>query len=119
MEELKYIDIGGGLTVDYGFDPNEKEPRLETSLPDFAEYAKQLRIGVPYLFEKTDLLVFTEFGRSVSAKCGFVVSQVEYVKETGTNFYCSCLSFPSRQSLPLYLAFSLTLSLMLEPKPSS
>jgi diaminopimelate decarboxylase len=85
MDELKYIDIGGGLTVDYGFDHDSASPRLKTEIPKFSEYARRLREAVPYLFENTKLVVFTEFGRSVSANSGFVFSEVEYVKETGAN----------------------------------
>jgi len=85
MQPLKYIDIGGGLSVDYGFD-SSSEPRSNTLLPLFKEYSTRLRQEVPFLFETNDLIVFTEFGRSISAKCGFVVSEVEYVKETGTAF---------------------------------
>jgi len=82
MAPLKYIDIGGGLSVDYGFDPNESEPRAITVLPDFDGYARAILEEVPAL-TRSDLIVFTEFGRAVSAKCGFALSKVEHVKETG------------------------------------
>ena len=65
------IDIGGGLA-------SSLESDVVT--PTFAEYARCLHEAAPSLFAKTSRTVFTEFGRALLAKTGWIVSQVEYVK---------------------------------------
>lgn len=65
------IDIGGGLPVNFDDD--------RTS-PTFAEYVDTLRSAVPGLFDG-DYELVTEFGRSLTAKNGFTLVRVEYVKE--------------------------------------
>jgi diaminopimelate decarboxylase len=70
---IRVVDIGGGLSADYGFD--EPPPGIDA-------YAARVRAEVPGLFEPPVRLV-TELGRSVQAGCGFAVSRVEYVKEAG------------------------------------
>ncbi len=50
--------------------------------PTYAEYVSALREAVPALFDGGYGLV-TEFGRSLLAKHGLVVSRVEYTKTTG------------------------------------
>jgi diaminopimelate decarboxylase len=67
------IDIGGGLPVNFSD---------ETITPTFKEYAAVLRNRVPELFDGTRR-VFTEFGRSVIAKAGFILARVEYTKVMG------------------------------------
>jgi diaminopimelate decarboxylase len=67
------IDIGGGLPVNF---------ESEDVRPTFAEYAENLRNGVPLLFSGRYRIV-TEFGRSILAKNGFIVAGVEYTKTTG------------------------------------
>jgi len=70
---IESIDIGGGLTVNFASDE---------LTPTFEEYAKELRVVVPELFDGRFELI-TEFGRSLSAKSGFVIARVEYTKESG------------------------------------
>ncbi|MGA5699718.1 diaminopimelate decarboxylase [Peterkaempfera bronchialis] len=67
------LDIGGGLPVDFGSDEDR---------PTYAEYVAELRAAVPDLFDGRYTLV-TEFGRSLLAKSGTIVSLVEYTKSAG------------------------------------
>ena len=70
---IRVIDIGGGLPVN--FDGDEVKP-------SFADYAAVLKKDVPELFDGR-YTVKTEFGRSIFAKNGYIVSRVEYVKQSG------------------------------------
>ncbi|MYT26174.1 diaminopimelate decarboxylase [Streptomyces sp. SID7760] len=71
--QVDTLDIGGGLPVNFASDE-------ET--PTYAQYVAALREAVPALFRGRYGLV-TEFGRSLLAKHGLVVSRVEYTKTTG------------------------------------
>ncbi|MBT2447550.1 diaminopimelate decarboxylase [Streptomyces sp. ISL-43] len=71
--QVDTLDIGGGLPVNFASDE-------ET--PTYAQYAAALREAVPGLFDGSYGLV-TEFGRSLLAKHGLVLSRVEYTKATG------------------------------------
>ncbi|MFD5148539.1 diaminopimelate decarboxylase [Streptomyces sp. NPDC058401] len=71
--QVDTLDIGGGLPVNFTSD---------TTTPTYAEYASTLRSAVPGLFSGAYGLV-TEFGRSLTAKHGLVLSRVEYTKTTG------------------------------------
>lgn len=71
--QITRIDLGGGLPVN--FDSDE-------ITPDFPDYVAALTAAVPELFDGRYELV-TEFGRSLLAKSGMMVSRVEYVKESG------------------------------------
>ncbi|MFG2997721.1 diaminopimelate decarboxylase [Streptomyces sp. NPDC048340] len=71
--QVDTLDIGGGLPVNFGSD-------AET--PTYAQYVAALREAVPALFSGAYGLV-TEFGRSLLAKHGLVLSRVEYTKVTG------------------------------------
>ncbi|MEU3303451.1 diaminopimelate decarboxylase [Streptomyces sp. NPDC006678] len=73
-QQIDTIDIGGGLSVNFTSDE-------ET--PTFAMYARTLRDEVPGLFDGRYGLV-TEFGRSLLAKHGTVLTRVEYTKTTGS-----------------------------------
>nr|AGT02441.1 diaminopimelate decarboxylase [Strigomonas culicis] len=69
------IDIGGGFPVDFGSD----DERLTV-----ADYARELRERVPGLFTAArPRLIITEFGRTIAAKSGVLLSRVEYVKQSG------------------------------------
>ncbi|GAB3565905.1 type III PLP-dependent enzyme domain-containing protein [Spelaeicoccus albus] len=68
---VKRIDIGGGLPVNYYSDE---------VAPSYREYRLILEELVPELF---DYELVTEFGRSLAAKSGSILSRVEYVKKTG------------------------------------
>ncbi|WP_427870842.1 diaminopimelate decarboxylase [Leucobacter luti] len=71
--QIRTLDIGGGLPVDFASD----EP-----ISRFDDYVEALRIGAPRLFSG-DYGIVTEFGRSVLAKHGIVAAFVEYTKEVG------------------------------------
>ncbi|RLN72480.1 hypothetical protein BBJ28_00001050 [Nothophytophthora sp. Chile5] len=68
---VKVLNIGGGLPANFA---------SEDVSPTFAEYVDVLRREAPQLFERTGRTILTEFGSSVSAKTGWTVSEVEYVK---------------------------------------
>ncbi|MFD4588687.1 diaminopimelate decarboxylase [Streptomyces sp. NPDC058434] len=72
-QQIDTVDIGGGLPVNFTSDEES---------PTFAEYARALRDTVPGLFDGRYGLV-TEFGRSLLAKHGTVLTRVEYTKTTG------------------------------------
>jgi diaminopimelate decarboxylase len=72
MSRIKVLNIGGGLSTNF---------IGEDVAPTFAEYVEVLRREAPQLFERTGRTILTEFGSSVSSKTGWVVSEVEYVKE--------------------------------------
>lgn len=71
--QVEVIDIGGGLPVNF---------ESEEVRPSFADYAATLSDSVPELFSG-EFRVKTEFGRSIFAKNGFIVSRVEYTKQSG------------------------------------
>lgn len=70
---IQLIDIGGGLPVNFDSD---------VVSPTFAEFSGLLEQHVPELFSG-EFAVKTEFGRSVLAKNGFMVTKVEYTKVSG------------------------------------
>jgi diaminopimelate decarboxylase len=63
------LDIGGGLGVSLASD---------AVAPTFSEYAAALRGAAPSLFERMDRRVYTEFGRALMMKSGWIVAQVEH-----------------------------------------
>ena len=69
--QITRIDIGGGLPVNFAG---------EDVTPTFAEYRAVLDARVPDLF---DFDIITEFGRSLLAKAGTILTHVEYAKTTG------------------------------------
>ncbi|MCJ0870959.1 diaminopimelate decarboxylase [Streptomyces sp. AP-93] len=71
--QVDTLDIGGGLPVNFSSD---------AVTPTYAEYVSALRSAVPGLFSGAYGLV-TEFGRSLTAKHGLVLTRVEYTKTTG------------------------------------
>ncbi|MFC9068394.1 type III PLP-dependent enzyme domain-containing protein [Streptomyces harbinensis] len=71
--QIDTLDIGGGLPVHFGGDD---------TTPTFADYARLLRREVPGLFGGRYALV-TEFGRSLLAKSGMILTRVEYTKTAG------------------------------------
>ncbi|WP_327253066.1 diaminopimelate decarboxylase [Streptomyces sp. NBC_01244] len=71
--QVDTLDIGGGLPVNFTSD---------TATPSYAEYVSALRSAAPGLFSGAYGLV-TEFGRSLTAKHGLVLTRVEYTKTTG------------------------------------
>ncbi|AXG78227.1 type III PLP-dependent enzyme domain-containing protein [Streptomyces paludis] len=72
--QVDTLDIGGGLPVNFASDE-------ET--PTYAEYARLLKETVPGLLDGRYGLV-TEFGRSLLARHGTVLTRVEYAKSAGS-----------------------------------
>ncbi|CEG35169.1 diaminopimelate decarboxylase [Plasmopara halstedii] len=70
--KVEALNIGGGLPANFD---------NENVTPTFADYVAILRRKAPQLFKHTSRTILTEFGSSVSSKTGWVVSEVEYVKE--------------------------------------
>ncbi|KYQ90740.1 group IV decarboxylase [Tieghemostelium lacteum] len=69
-DQIKFFNIGGGLSVNF---------ESEQINPTFTQYSQLLRETLPELFNGKYILI-TEFGRSYWAKCGVVVSNIEYHK---------------------------------------
>lgn len=80
-EQVRTLDIGGGMPADYGSDaPDEGVPERITP----ARYRAALEAEAPEMFEDgSKFSLVTEFGRAASAKAGYMVSRVEYVKSAG------------------------------------
>jgi diaminopimelate decarboxylase len=72
-QQVTSLDLGGGLPVDF----TSEEPG-----PTYADYVATLLARVPALADGRYAFV-TEFGRSLLAKSGFLVSAVEYTKVAG------------------------------------
>eukprot|EP01114_Cavostelium_apophysatum_P021025 TRINITY_DN7214_c0_g1_i2.p1 TRINITY_DN7214_c0_g1~~TRINITY_DN7214_c0_g1_i2.p1 ORF type:complete len:447 (-),score=110.25 TRINITY_DN7214_c0_g1_i2:57-1373(-) len=77
FQQIKFIDIGGGLPVNF-----DSEEEHTAAAPSFKDYAAMLKDVCPELFSGK-YVVLTEFGRRFNAKQGFIVSRVEYTKESG------------------------------------
>ncbi len=75
--KISWIDIGGGLPADYGF---------EVEAIDVNIYVDQLKKRVPGIFQQK---IITEFGRSILANCAWAVSRIGYVKGNGSGNTCS------------------------------
>lgn len=69
--EIKEINVGGGLGVDY--EHPDKDP-----IPDFKAYFDTFRHGLKYMEGKK---LHCELGRAVVAQCGSLISRVIYVKQ--------------------------------------
>ena len=72
--EIKYLNMGGGLGVDY-LNP-DKEP-----IPDFGAYFK---VFADNLKLSPNQSVHFELGRSLVAQCGELITQVLFTKDTGS-----------------------------------
>jgi diaminopimelate decarboxylase len=73
---VSVFDIGGGLSVNF---------KSDDISPTFADYSAALQAQVPLLFDGS-YTVITEFGRSIVAKAGVLLSRVEYTKTAGGRF---------------------------------
>lgn len=71
--QIRTLDIGGGLPVDF---------ETDNPVSAFGDYVAALEEGAPRLFSG-DYELVTEFGRSILAKHGFIAAHVEYTKEVG------------------------------------
>jgi len=65
--QVTVFDIGGGLSVNFSSDEIN---------PTFAQYSAALQAEVPMLFDGS-CSVITEFGRTIVAKAGILLSTVE------------------------------------------
>lgn len=83
LAPLEWIDIGGGLPIDY----------TSNAAPQFEEYVKLLKNNIPELFNGDFPAVYTEFGRALFTKCGWACSYVEYTKVTGKSTSNNEVSF--------------------------
>ncbi|EGC35371.1 hypothetical protein DICPUDRAFT_152297 [Dictyostelium purpureum] len=81
-KQITFFNMGGGLSVNFD---------TEQSKPTFTDYANHLKSILPELFNG-DFLLITEFGRSYWAKCGVVISNIEYTKSSGDRAIAVCHS---------------------------
>jgi len=71
-KQVKCIDIGGGLAVDF---------QSSEDISNFVAYAEAIRREVPEIFEKDTFdRIVTEFGAAAQCKFAFLASRVEYTK---------------------------------------
>jgi diaminopimelate decarboxylase len=68
--ELRYLNLGGGLGVDY--DHPERNP-----IPDFDGWMAAIRKHLPEEFIHE---IYLEPGRSITAQCGTLIGEVQYIK---------------------------------------
>lgn len=68
--QLQYLNLGGGLGVDY--DHPERHP-----IADFSGWMQAIRKHLPIEFVNEIVL---EPGRSITAQCGVLIGQVQYIK---------------------------------------
>ena len=82
-QKVTTIDIGGGLSVDYGDQDNSGS---STPMISMHQYASMLRDQVPNLFSK-NYRIITEFGRRLAAPCGFLATRIQATKIAGGRKY--------------------------------
>lgn len=68
--ELKHINVGGGLGIDYTDPQNNPYPDFKSYFDIFKSY-----------FKSTKATIHFELGRSVVAQCGSLITKVVYVKK--------------------------------------
>lgn len=71
--ELSYLNVGGGLGIDYS-NPDEN------LIPNFKAYFNVFKKGI----NKKDIEVHFELGRSIVGQCGKLLTKVLYIKESET-----------------------------------
>lgn len=72
--QIKNLDIGGGLPVDFTQDTED---------PEFSDFSSALAKTVPEVMSGT-YNVITEYGRAVMAKNALTIGRIEYTKMTGS-----------------------------------
>lgn len=72
--QLQYLNLGGGLGVDYQHP--ERNP-----IADFSGWMQALRTYLPVDFVNE---IVIEPGRSITAQCGVLVGEVQYIKHRDT-----------------------------------
>lgn len=85
------IDIGGGLSVDYG--------NGNATVLAYDEYVQLLRDRVPRLFHYR---IITEFGRRLSARTAFIAARVQAIKTSGRKRYLVCHAGADLLVRPVY-----------------
>ncbi|CAM9233575.1 unnamed protein product [Hapterophycus canaliculatus] len=89
---VQLLDIGGGLPANYDSDQVS---------PSFSEYATVLQNMAPSLFDNTERIIVTEFGRSLVAKTAMTVSTVEYVRSNTSDLsggpWTGCTGQPTKK----------------------
>jgi len=73
INNLTYLNVGGGLGIDY----NKPDENL---IPDFKAYFEVFKNGI----NRKDIDVHFELGRSIVGQCGKLLTKVLYVKESET-----------------------------------
>mgnify|MGYP001290087290 CR=1 FL=1 len=73
INNLIYLNVGGGLGIDY------KNPS-ENLIPNFRKYFQVFRNGI----DRKDIEIHFELGRSIVGQCGKLLTKVLYVKESET-----------------------------------
>jgi diaminopimelate decarboxylase len=73
-KQIAVLDVGGGLPANYWSDEYAAD-----NVPTFSEYAAHLRKEIPELFSG-EFFVVTEFGQSLNAKAGMLVSKIQTIK---------------------------------------
>ena len=71
--QLKYLNVGGGLGIDY-YNPDENK------IPDFKSYFDVFKSKL----KEQDINVHFELGRSIVGQCGYLKTKVLYIKSTQT-----------------------------------
>ena len=71
--DIEFVDVGGGLGINYDMPENEPIPNFASV---FAIIKQHLKVG--------DREVHFEFGRSIVAQCGELITKVLYNKTTAT-----------------------------------
>lgn len=73
FNKLTYLNVGGGLGIDY----NNPDENL---IPDFKGYFDVFKTGI----KRKDIEIHFELGRSIVGQCGKLLTKVLYVKESET-----------------------------------
>jgi diaminopimelate decarboxylase len=81
--QVNVLDIGGGLPVDYAHDIAEGGLPETSGAVSPEMFVAALRAVIPDLFNEDRYRITTEYGRYLSAKCGSMLSRVEYTKSAG------------------------------------
>ncbi len=71
--DLRFVDVGGGLGINYDMPENEPIPNFASM---FSIFASHLQVG--------DREVHFEFGRSIVGECGELITKVLFNKTTAT-----------------------------------
>jgi diaminopimelate decarboxylase len=85
-QQISILDFGGGLGINYDSDDDAKI--------HYKEYAKRLKASIREFNDDGNALdhfeIFTEFGRSMIQKCGWVATYVNNVKNNGGRNIATC-----------------------------